>query len=75
MTTSLRRGRSGSGMSTKGAFIAAGLSMAEVGGLLIPSAVDPGQAEQTTGRGARSFVQQGAPPGAPTHALLPLRAG
>lgn len=71
----LRRGRSDSGMTAEGTPITAGLSVAGVGDLIIPSAINPGQAEQTPSQGARSFVQWGAPPGALARGPLPLRAG
>lgn len=39
-------------------------------GTPIPSAVDPGKAEQTRHRASRSFVQWRAPPGRPAPRLL-----
>lgn len=39
-------------------------------GAPIPSAVDPGRAEQTRHRASRSFVQWRAPPGRPAPRLL-----
>ena len=60
-STCLRRGRSGSGMAA--AVMRRPVRRGLCKGAPIPSAIDPGRAEQTRPLASRSFVQWRAPPG------------